>query len=78
MRGKKKISFLLPAIECALKGTPGQIKVLCVSPTRELASQARISQNLTYTYAVVLIIMTSLMCVSPTRELASQVRISQK
>ena len=37
----KTLSFLIPAIEQALRahGAPGQIKVLIVSPTRELASQ---------------------------------------
>jgi len=37
----KTLSFLIPAIEVALRGspTPGRIKILCVSPTRELASQ---------------------------------------
>jgi len=37
----KTLSFLIPAIEEALRaqGAPGKIKVLIVSPTRELASQ---------------------------------------
>ncbi|KAJ1479634.1 P-loop containing nucleoside triphosphate hydrolase protein, partial [Baffinella frigidus] len=36
----KTIAFLLPAMEHAvMKEDPGQIKVLCISPTRELALQ---------------------------------------
>ena len=37
----KTLSFLIPAIEAALRppAAPGQIKILCISPTRELASQ---------------------------------------
>ena len=37
----KTLSFLIPAIEQVLRaqGAPGRIKVLIVSPTRELASQ---------------------------------------
>ena len=37
----KTLSFLIPALESALRppAMPGKIKILCVSPTRELASQ---------------------------------------
>ena len=37
----KTLSFLIPAIEAALRPPEarGKIKILCVSPTRELASQ---------------------------------------
>jgi ATP-dependent RNA helicase MSS116 len=36
----KTLSFLIPAIEAALRNaSPGFVQILCVSPTRELASQ---------------------------------------